>query len=72
MEHDAQVQGEGERQEKEGPIGRIKERGLETAEERRAAEKMRVPKDQMSVAQFPEAELAPPDELAAQVLAVDG
>ena len=67
MEGNADIDREPQWEDHEKPVGRVKEGGLKSAKKRRPTKKVGVPKGEVPLFQFIEAELPPPDELAGHI-----
>jgi hypothetical protein len=68
VERDAPVDGERQRQHQEQPVRRVKQRRLHAAEERLAAEDVRIPQREVAFRQLAETELPPRQGVRRQVV----
>jgi hypothetical protein len=72
MKREIQVQGEGEGQNHEQPIGGIKKRRLESPKKGDSTAKVWIPKGQVAFLKFPETKLVPPNKDTAQIPVGEG
>ena len=67
MENDADIYGHPDGEEEIRKIQGVEKGGLKTAEKWRSGKEVGIPEGKISIAQFPEAEVAPVDELGGDI-----